>query len=115
MVHPAHPIASSYSAASPLPRIEIHAERGPQTLARIIGIFAAQNLMPADVLARQSCGGMWIGLHIDVEQRHAERLAEKLRSLVCVDAVVLVAGAGDESVRSEGGSLGAACLVPPGS
>ncbi len=114
MVHSAHPIAFSYSASSPLPRIEIHAERGPQTLARIIGIFAAQNLMPADVLARQSCGGMWIGLHIDVEQRHAERLAEKLRSLVCVDAVVLVAGGRDASAESAGEDLDDPILVRSG-
>jgi hypothetical protein len=89
MVHSAHPIRCSYSAPSPYPRLEIHAELGPQTLARIVGVFAAQNLMPADLMARQSCGGIWIGLHIDVAPFHAVRLAEKLRSLVCVDAVIL--------------------------
>ena len=90
MVHSAHFAGCSYSASSLLPRFEVHAELGPQTLARIVGILAAQNLTPSDLMARQSCGGMWISLHLDVAARHAGLLAEKLRSLVCVEAVILV-------------------------
>jgi hypothetical protein len=90
MVHSAHSVARSYDGFSLLPRFEVHAEPGPQTLARIVGLFAAQNLTPADLTARQSCGGIWIALHLDVTPRHATLLAEKLRSLVCVEAVILV-------------------------
>jgi putative lipoic acid-binding regulatory protein len=90
MVHTAHPASCAYQAHPTSPRFEIHADCSPQTLARIVGIFAAQNLVPSDLHARQSCAGIWIGLHIDMAADHAEQMAEKLRALVCTDAVILV-------------------------
>ena len=72
------------------PRFEIHAARCPQILARVTGLFAAQALIPTELHFRQSCGGIWIGLHADVSPDLAERVAAKLRAMVSVDAVILI-------------------------
>ncbi len=90
MVHTAYSTSCAFHAHSTLPRFEIHAESDPQTLARIVGTFAAQSLMPSDLYARQSCAGMWIGLHIHIPADHAEQMAEKLRALAFVYGVVLI-------------------------
>jgi len=90
MVHAVHPESFEYRTGSSLPRFEIHADREPQTLARIVGIFAAQNLVPTELNARHSCAGMWVALHVDMDSDRAERAAEKLRALACVEAVIFV-------------------------
>jgi hypothetical protein len=59
-------------------------------LARIAGVFATRGLIPSELIARRSCAGLWIGLHLDIERDAAERLAEKLRAIVPIDAVILV-------------------------
>jgi hypothetical protein len=90
MVHYARLSGSDATNPPAFPRFEIHAERCPQVLARILGLFAAQGLIPTEFHARQSCGGLWVYLHVDVPPERAERLAEKLRAMVSVDAVLLI-------------------------
>ncbi len=90
MVHSARPSGGDATNPSAFPRFEIHADHCPQVLARIIGLFAAQGLIPTEFHARQSCGGLWACLHVDVPPAHAQRLAEKLRAMVSVHAVLLI-------------------------
>jgi len=79
-----------FSAPPRAVRFEIHAQRCPQVLPRILGLFARLDLLPVDLNARQSCGGLWAGFSVDVDPDGAERAAEKLRAIIGVDAVVLV-------------------------
>lgn len=90
MVHVTRSTDTARAHATRFPRFEIHADRCPQLLARIVGLFAARALSPSELHARQSCAGLWIGLHLDVDRETAERLAEKMRAIVSVDAVILI-------------------------
>ncbi|BBE35274.1 hypothetical protein [Sphingosinicella microcystinivorans] len=72
------------------PRFEIHADRCPQAFARVVDLLAARSLLPSELHARQSCTGLWIGLHLDIDRHAAERLAAKLRAIVSVDVVILI-------------------------
>ena len=88
-------VQSSYAAHASntprtLPRFEVHADRCPQALAKIVGTFANLDLVPRNLRMRQSCGGMWLAIEIDVEPSGAERLAERLRAMVPVRGVVLI-------------------------
>jgi hypothetical protein len=93
MVHAARSSVGSSAAASSFPRFEVHADRSPQVLARVIGLFAAQAIVPVELYARHSAAGLWLALHADVDPALAERLAEKMRSFVAVEAVILVPAA----------------------
>ena len=90
MVHYARLSGGDATRPSAYPRFEIHADCCPQVIARIIGLFAAQGLIPTEFHARQSCGGLWACLYVDVPPAQAQRLAEKLRAMVSVDAVLLI-------------------------
>jgi len=90
MVHCAHSFSSPATAQPRAPRFEIHADGCPQVLPRILGLFARLDLLPVDVRARRSCGGLWAALHVEIDPASAERAAEKLRAMVGVDAVVLI-------------------------
>lgn len=90
MVQCAQSFPSQFSAPSRAPRFEIHADRCPQVLPRILGLFARLDLLPVDLRARQSCGGLWIRLAVEIDAASAERAAEKLRAIVGVEAVVLI-------------------------
>jgi len=90
MVQCAQSFPSQFSAPSRAPRFEIHADRCPQVLPRILGLFARLDLLPSDLRARQSCGGLWIRLAVEIDPASAERAAEKLRAIVGVEAVVLI-------------------------
>lgn len=90
MVQTVRADAVSMTCRAHFPRFEVHAQRCPQVLAKIIGLLAAQNLQPAEMHFRQSAAGLWMAMELDVEPAQAERLAEKLRSFVTVEAVILV-------------------------
>lgn len=90
MVQSTYPAAVSDARGGRLPRFEIHADRCPQALAKIIGILANLDLLPRDLRARQSCAGIWIAFEIEIEPARAERLAERFRALTSVVAVVLM-------------------------
>jgi hypothetical protein len=90
MVQCAQSFPSQFSAPSRAPRFEIHADRCPQVLPRILGLFARLDLLPSDLRARQSCGGLWIRLAVEIDPASAERAAEKLRAIVGIEAVVLI-------------------------
>jgi hypothetical protein len=90
MVQCAHPSPSQFRAPSRAPRFEIHAARCPQVLPRILGVFARLDLLPIDLRARQSCGGLWVRFAVELDAARAERAAEKLRAIVGVEAVVLI-------------------------
>ncbi|HVJ01414.1 MAG TPA: hypothetical protein VM662_04475 [Sphingomonas sp.] len=90
MVQSTYPAAASDARGVRLPRFEIHADRCPQALAKIIGILANLDLLPRDLRARQSCAGIWIGFEVEIEPARAERLAERFRALTSVVAVVLM-------------------------
>lgn len=90
MVQYAQSFPPQFSAPSCAPRFEIHADRCPQALPRILGLFARLDLLPVDLRARQSCGGLWIRLAVEIDAEGAERAAEKLRAIVGVEAVMLI-------------------------
>lgn len=90
MVQYAHPFTPEFSVSPRAVRFEVHAHRCPQVLPRVLGLFARLDLLPTDLNARQSCGGLWAGFYVDMAPEEAERAAEKLRATVGVDAVVLV-------------------------
>lgn len=90
MVQSAHSPAAAAACQVYSSRFEIHAERCPQLLAKIIGLFAARALMPRSLHARQSCAGQWIEIEIDVAPGQADPLAEKLRTMVGIAAVLLI-------------------------
>jgi hypothetical protein len=71
-------------------RFEIHAERCPHALARVAGLLATYALLPLDLQARQSCGGLWLRFDAELDRAPAERIAERLRALVQISAVILV-------------------------
>lgn len=71
-------------------RFEIHAAACADLLARITGVVARAGLMPLRFQARRSCGGMWIALEAEIDAEPAERLADRLRGLIDVGAVVLI-------------------------
>lgn len=78
------------TAYRPHARFEIHAEPCPQLIPRVVGLFAAQALIPSDLRARRSCAGLWLSLEVDVEPDKAHRLAEKLKAIGAVEAVILI-------------------------
>lgn len=84
------PLRAFSARPSHCARFEIHADRCAQALPRIVGAFAAQDLLPRSVQSRQSCGGLWIAIEIDLEGPRADRMAERLRAMVAVSAVVLI-------------------------
>ncbi|MBO9622728.1 MAG: hypothetical protein J7500_08445 [Sphingomonas sp.] len=89
MVQSTYPAAAALRRAS-LPRFEVHADRCPQALAKIVGMLANLDLLPRELQARQSCGGIWIAFEVEIEPARAERLAERFRALTSVAAVVLM-------------------------
>jgi hypothetical protein len=86
MVH----ACSSSATISFTTRFEIHAERCPHALARVTGLLATYALLPQDLHARQSCGGLWLRFDAELDRAPAERIAERLRALVPVSAVILI-------------------------
>lgn len=90
MVHCAQTVSPQFSAPSRAPRFEVHADRSPQVLPRILGVFARLDLLPIDLRARRSCGGLWVELAVEIDRAGAERVAEKLRAIVGVEAAVLI-------------------------
>jgi len=90
MVHVARPFDCSSPGKCRHPRFEVHTDRCPQVVARAIGLLAARALIPTEFHMRQSCGGLWLAFHVDVDPHTAERLAEKLRAMVSVAAVILI-------------------------
>lgn len=90
MVQCAHPFPSQFSAPSRAPRFEVHAARCPQALPRILAVFARLDLLPIDLRARRSCGGLWVRFAVELDAASAERAAEKLRAIVGVEAVMLI-------------------------
>lgn len=79
---PAPPVA--------IARFTIRASICPQVLNRVIGLFAQQDLIPDAVSMARRCGTMVIRLRqTDLDERRASILAEKMRSLVMVQAVAL--------------------------
>jgi hypothetical protein len=89
MVHVAHS-GRAASARAAVSRFEVHADRCPQTLAKVIGTFANLDLVPREMRVRHSCGGLWIAIEADLEERAADRIAARLRALVSVSAVLLI-------------------------
>jgi hypothetical protein len=71
-------------------RFEIHAERCPQLLARIVGLFAAGDILPTDLHVRRSVAGLWAGIEAPLTPDQAERLAQKLRVTIGVAWVLVM-------------------------
>jgi len=71
-------------------RFEIHADRCPQLLARIVDIFAAGGVLPTDLHARRSVAGLWAGIEAPLTPDQAERIAQKLRATVGVAWVLVM-------------------------
>ncbi len=90
MVFYSHGARVDRAAASPFHRFEIHAEQAPQSICRVAGAFAAQSIIPASLAARTSCGGLWMAIEADMPIARAERLAERLRAMICVSTVLLI-------------------------
>jgi hypothetical protein len=61
----------------------------PQVLARIIGLFAGQALLPSEMSASSTGRGMRISIEVDLSATQGARLSEKLRALVSVRSVKL--------------------------
>ena len=99
---------SSFAAVRPATRFEIHAERCPHALARIAGLLATHALLPRDLHLRQSCGGLWLRFDAEIERAPAERIAERLRALVPISAVILVHPPCEAAARAT------AAQAPPG-
>jgi len=59
-------------------------------LPRVVGLFAAQGLIPVDLRARHSCAGLWLSAEVDIGPEKADRLAEKLRMMASIRAVILI-------------------------
>jgi len=69
-------------------RFEVDADPCPQALARIVGLFAGQALLPSDIRAWHTDRGMCISIEVDLPPVQAARLSEKLRTLVSVRDVI---------------------------
>jgi len=90
MVHCALPLSGAFRATCDDPRFEIHAEPCAEVLARVSGLLARLDLLPTDLHARRSCGGMWIGATVEGDNIRAERAAAKLRTIIGVHSVLLI-------------------------
>ncbi len=69
-------------------RFEVHADHNAQTLARLASLFAAMEIIPIDLHARRSAGGMWIGVEVEIDIAHAGPIADSIRAMVGVLAVI---------------------------
>ena len=76
------------SVQSRYARFEVDADPCPQALARIVGLFAGQALLPSDIRAWHTDRGMCISIEVDLPPVQAARLSEKLRTLVSVRGVI---------------------------
>lgn len=90
MVQTTYSFPPAQTSDARCPRFEIHGRRCPQLLARVAGMLAARTLVPTELHARKSCAGLWIAFDLNVDRESAERIAEKLRAIVTVDAVMLI-------------------------
>lgn len=78
------------SAAHSHVRYRLQAEAEPDSLCRVLNLFAMQFLTPNSVQMRQQ--GDWLELEIGIDGlswHRAEVIAQKLRNLVCVGEVEL--------------------------
>jgi hypothetical protein len=55
----------------------------------VVGLIAAQALVPLDLRARHCCESLWLSVEVDMEPEKASRLAEKLRMMASIRAVIL--------------------------
>lgn len=79
--------------ASPMWRriYTIRALAEPQSLPRMLGVFAQRSLVPQQVFSREE--GEWLVLDVEVDLGDPlldELVLERLRSLVCVERVSMV-------------------------
>jgi len=89
MVYSAQPPLGAYEAPCARPYFEIHARACPQVLARVTGLLARFDMMPADFRARRSCGGLWMRASFEAGGADHDRIAERLRAIIGVEAVLL--------------------------
>ncbi|MCV9921496.1 MULTISPECIES: hypothetical protein [Pseudomonas] len=79
------------SAAHSSVRYQLQAEAEPDSLCRVLNLFALQFLTPTSVQMSQQ--GDWLDIEIGIgglSWHRAEVIAQKLRNLVCVADVELV-------------------------
>lgn len=81
--------SQSYSKHS-CPRLEILAERGASSFARIADLIARFDVLPTDWHARQSCAGLCVRVDVAIATQFAQRLAERLRATVGFQTVMLI-------------------------
>ncbi len=87
----------------------IAARCDPQTLPRIVGLFAQRSIIPAQMTARLSGGQLHVAVvFADVDGALAEILAAKLREAVLVESVRCLDGPVQASARASRSNLSAA-------
>ena len=93
---------------------EIHAERCPHLFAKIAGILANRSVMPRNVHMRRSASGMWLAIEAEMTGGAAEQLADKLRGIVAVEAVIHIPAFPAGNVAcAKAGHMGAPVVLNP--
>lgn len=74
-----------------LKTIEVLGEHCPQLFCRIMGLFAQQNLIPAQMEAKSSTHAIRLSLSVDtIDDQRLRIITEKIRALVNVETVALI-------------------------